>query len=414
MELQVTDFENAAFTVFVVLISRVLLALELNLYIPISKLEENMRTAHKVNAVTEGRFWFRKWLLPPEVCTSVRNKQKERRERRERNLRAKEAGRRKGDAGTFSPGLGGGKTTDPAVDAVGGVGGGGSAANGAFAANDEAASSRSRGTQGTSTDSDVDDCGQGLPENHDDQFELMTIREILLGKDCGGASNRQNDCDLAAAVASETAKTKCSEAQRKKEEGSSARAARGQGPLPKTGQCVVGGSNGSTAEETDPQRDLKDTQRESQKRRNGAAEGNNKRRDPDSMNNQEVQGSGPSECHFPGLINLCRTYLDFIGVDSVTLDKLNMYMDFIALRAAGKIQTNAQFIRNFIRTHPSYRKDSRVPADAAYDMVMKAKRIGEGLEPCPEILGPFHVPECRPASNPFAKLAEEGNLEVDT
>ena len=51
MEIQITDFENAAFTAFTVLVSRVLLALELNLYIPISLLEENMRRARKRDAV---------------------------------------------------------------------------------------------------------------------------------------------------------------------------------------------------------------------------------------------------------------------------------------------------------------------------------------------------------------------------
>jgi glutamate--cysteine ligase catalytic subunit len=37
MEAQVTDFENAAFTVFVVLLSRVILSFDLNLYVPLSK-----------------------------------------------------------------------------------------------------------------------------------------------------------------------------------------------------------------------------------------------------------------------------------------------------------------------------------------------------------------------------------------
>lgn len=37
MEVQLTDFENAAFTVFVVLITRVLLAFDLSFYIPLSK-----------------------------------------------------------------------------------------------------------------------------------------------------------------------------------------------------------------------------------------------------------------------------------------------------------------------------------------------------------------------------------------
>ena len=37
MEVQLTDFENAAFTVFVALITRVVLAFDLAFYIPLSK-----------------------------------------------------------------------------------------------------------------------------------------------------------------------------------------------------------------------------------------------------------------------------------------------------------------------------------------------------------------------------------------
>ena len=51
MEVQLTDFENAAFTTFVVLVSRVILAFGLNLYVPLSKVDENMRRAHKRDAV---------------------------------------------------------------------------------------------------------------------------------------------------------------------------------------------------------------------------------------------------------------------------------------------------------------------------------------------------------------------------
>ena len=45
MEVQLTDFENAAFTVFVVLVTRVVLSFDLNLYIPLSKVDENMQRA---------------------------------------------------------------------------------------------------------------------------------------------------------------------------------------------------------------------------------------------------------------------------------------------------------------------------------------------------------------------------------
>lgn len=37
MEVQLTDFENAAFSVFIVLVTRVILSFGLNLYIPITK-----------------------------------------------------------------------------------------------------------------------------------------------------------------------------------------------------------------------------------------------------------------------------------------------------------------------------------------------------------------------------------------
>lgn len=42
MEVQLTDFENAAFTVFIVLLTRVVLAFDLSLYMPLSKVTNNM------------------------------------------------------------------------------------------------------------------------------------------------------------------------------------------------------------------------------------------------------------------------------------------------------------------------------------------------------------------------------------
>jgi glutamate--cysteine ligase catalytic subunit len=59
MELQMTDFENAAFIAFVVVLSRAILELGLDLRIPMSKLEENMGAAERREACTKERFWFR-------------------------------------------------------------------------------------------------------------------------------------------------------------------------------------------------------------------------------------------------------------------------------------------------------------------------------------------------------------------
>lgn len=59
-EAQITDFENAAYVCFIVLLTRVILTYELNFLIPISKVDENMKRAQKRDAVLNEKFWFRK------------------------------------------------------------------------------------------------------------------------------------------------------------------------------------------------------------------------------------------------------------------------------------------------------------------------------------------------------------------
>jgi len=71
MEIQMTDFENAAFSIFIVLLSRVILSFDLNLYIPIARTTENMETAHKRNALLDDKFWFRKDPFPQRTTPSA-------------------------------------------------------------------------------------------------------------------------------------------------------------------------------------------------------------------------------------------------------------------------------------------------------------------------------------------------------
>ncbi|XP_020954214.1 glutamate--cysteine ligase catalytic subunit isoform X2 [Sus scrofa] len=60
MEVQLTDFENSAYVVFVVLLTRVILSYKLDFLIPLSKVDENMIAAQKRDAVLQGMFYFRK------------------------------------------------------------------------------------------------------------------------------------------------------------------------------------------------------------------------------------------------------------------------------------------------------------------------------------------------------------------
>ena len=68
MEVQLTDFENAAFTAFIVLASRVVLFFNLNLYVPISKVDENMRRAHARDALKTQKFYFRQATFKHDVA----------------------------------------------------------------------------------------------------------------------------------------------------------------------------------------------------------------------------------------------------------------------------------------------------------------------------------------------------------
>lgn len=70
MEIQITDFENAAFAIFIVLITRAILSFDLNFYIPIPLTTANMETAHARDAVLHQQFHFRNDPLPPRLVRS--------------------------------------------------------------------------------------------------------------------------------------------------------------------------------------------------------------------------------------------------------------------------------------------------------------------------------------------------------
>jgi len=64
IEAQLTEFENAAFAVFVILLTRALSDSNLNLYLPLSKVDENMKRAHQRDAVKQQKFYFRESVQP--------------------------------------------------------------------------------------------------------------------------------------------------------------------------------------------------------------------------------------------------------------------------------------------------------------------------------------------------------------
>ncbi|CAK9780515.1 GCS-domain-containing protein [Cutaneotrichosporon oleaginosum] len=69
MEIQMTDFENAAFSIFIVLLTRAIISFKLNFYMPISQVDENMQRAQERNAARAQSFFFRRHVFPNELST---------------------------------------------------------------------------------------------------------------------------------------------------------------------------------------------------------------------------------------------------------------------------------------------------------------------------------------------------------
>ncbi|KAI1727434.1 glutamate-cysteine ligase domain-containing protein [Ditylenchus destructor] len=79
-EVQLTDFENAAYCCFVVLLTRVIVSYKLTFLIPISKVDENMKRSQTRDAVLNQKFYFRPKLVTcntPSECTAPRHDETE-------------------------------------------------------------------------------------------------------------------------------------------------------------------------------------------------------------------------------------------------------------------------------------------------------------------------------------------------
>lgn len=63
---------------------------------------------------------------------------------------------------------------------------------------------------------------------------------------------------------------------------------------------------------------------------------------------------------FPGLIPLIKKYLKSMEVDVDTQCTIIHYLNLISKRAKGEFLTTATWIRNFVTSHPDYKKDSKV------------------------------------------------------
>ncbi|WWD18775.1 hypothetical protein CI109_103230 [Kwoniella shandongensis] len=248
MEVQMTDFENAAFSIFIVLLTRAIISFDLNFYMPISKVDENMQGAQQRNASVANKFFFRRNVFPSD-----------------RPLARFDLASRPVSPPSSSP-------TSPThsrsqSSAANHVPNGNVNGNGHRRAHAREAS----GSSST--------CSTPIENELGDEAVAMTMDEIINGD---------------------------------------------------------GGS-------------------------------------------------------FPGLMGVVNAYLNSLNVDVCTKCDIRRYLDLIKYRAKGQLITPATWIRQFITSHPSYKKDSVVSDEINYDLVKAIDEIERGVRPAPELLGKDYV-----------------------
>ncbi|KAG7098839.1 hypothetical protein E1B28_000743 [Marasmius oreades] len=99
--------------------------------------------------------------------------------------------------------------------------------------------------------------------------------------------------------------------------------------------------------------------------------------------NEIMNGKGED---FPGLVGLAAAYLDTLDIDPDELVKLQGYLDLVRRRANGSLLTAATWMRNFVRSHPKYAKDSVVSQEVNYDLMVAVDEIERGVRKAPEFL----------------------------
>jgi glutamate--cysteine ligase catalytic subunit len=114
---------------------------------------------------------------------------------------------------------------------------------------------------------------------------------------------------------------------------------------------------------------------------------------------------------FPGLLPLVFAYLDSIGCDTATRECVCRYAALIENRASGKVKTAAQYIRDFVRSHPAYKQDSVVSPEIAHDLMVAAADIGEGRMEAPELLGDVLIAPVH-ADGAYEVTLESGPLDM--
>lgn len=96
--------------------------------------------------------------------------------------------------------------------------------------------------------------------------------------------------------------------------------------------------------------------------------------------------AGKPEIKFKGIYPLIDEYLADRKYGQATVEKVRMHLSFLLARAKGEVKTGARLQRDFVTSHPEYKRDSVVSPTIAYELVesvlaySSSKQIEEKME----------------------------------
>ena len=93
-----------------------------------------------------------------------------------------------------------------------------------------------------------------------------------------------------------------------------------------------------------------------------------------------------------GVIPAIREYLERLGCNPSLLQEIMVYIHHIGKKAAGAVPTTASWIRSFVKNHPDYQHDGKVPDSVASELVKLADDIGMGKVQDSKLLGGYVLP----------------------
>ena len=96
--------------------------------------------------------------------------------------------------------------------------------------------------------------------------------------------------------------------------------------------------------------------------------------------------NGNSSINFKGILPILHQYLDELNLDQKTRTKFNRYLDLFKQRSNNQLMTPANYMRNFVLSHPKYKQDSVVTDEINYDLLWRIYQIQSGQIKCPELI----------------------------